>query len=278
MDDIETLTKKLFPYAYNILGNIADSQDVIQDVLIKFNEKETSLISNHNAYLIKSIINQAINLKKKNDRERNQRISLPEPIITNQGESKIEIEEILNYSMLVLLEVLNTKERAVFLLKEAFDYDHEEIANILSVSVENSRKLLSRAKKKLKQNKPNVVTTTSRDRIYLGKYIEAIRNRDVITLEQMLSEEVKVLADGGTKVNVVAQLTSGINDTIKLITYVFEHYQKDFRIEIDKINHQSALLFYDGTLLMNCQVFELNKDGKIINIFSVVDPDKLLPN
>lgn len=278
MDDIETLTKKLFPYAYNILGNIADSQDVIQDVLIKFNEKETSSISNHNAYLIKSVINQAINLKKKNDRERNQRISLPEPIITNQGESKIEIEEILNYSMLVLLEVLNTKERAVFLLKEAFDYDHEEIANILSVSVENSRKLLSRAKKKLKQNKPNVVTTTSRDRIYLGKYIEAIRNRDVITLEQMLSEEVKVLADGGTKVNVVAQLTSGINDTIKLITYVFEHYQKDFRIEIDKINHQPALLFYDGTLLMNCQVFELNKDGKIINIFSVVDPDKLLPN
>lgn len=278
MDDIETLTKKLFPYAYNILGNIADSQDVIQDVLIKFNEKETSSISNHNAYLIKSVINQAINLKKKNDRERNQRISLPEPIITNQGESKIEIEEILNYSMLVLLEVLNTKERAVFLLKEAFDYDHEEIANILSVSVENSRKLLSRAKKKLKQNKPNVVTTTSRDRIYLGKYIEAIRNRDVITLEQMLSEEVKILADGGTKVNVVAQLTSGINDTIKLITYVFEHYQKDFRIEIDKINHQPALLFYDGTLLMNCQVFELNKDGKIINIFSVVDPDKLLPN
>ncbi|WP_052705146.1 sigma-70 family RNA polymerase sigma factor [Flavobacterium sp. 316] len=278
MDDIETLTKKLFPYAYNILGNIADSQDVIQDVLIKFNEKETSSISNHNAYLIKSVINQAINLKKKNDRERNQRISLPEPIITNQGESKIEIEEILNYSMLVLLEVLNTKERAVFLLKEAFDYDHEEIANIFSVSVENSRKLLSRAKKKLKQNKPNVVTTTSRDRIYLEKYIEAIRNRDVITLEQMLSEEVKVLADGGTKVNVVAQLTSGINDTIKLITYVFEHYQKGFRIEIDKINHQPALLFYDGTLLMNCQVFELNKGGKIINIFSVVDPDKLLPN
>ncbi|KIX22271.1 hypothetical protein SY27_05030 [Flavobacterium sp. 316] len=275
---METLTKKLFPYAYNILGNIADSQDVIQDVLIKFNEKETSSISNHNAYLIKSVINQAINLKKKNDRERNQRISLPEPIITNQGESKIEIEEILNYSMLVLLEVLNTKERAVFLLKEAFDYDHEEIANIFSVSVENSRKLLSRAKKKLKQNKPNVVTTTSRDRIYLEKYIEAIRNRDVITLEQMLSEEVKVLADGGTKVNVVAQLTSGINDTIKLITYVFEHYQKGFRIEIDKINHQPALLFYDGTLLMNCQVFELNKGGKIINIFSVVDPDKLLPN
>lgn len=68
MDDLNTLNKKLFPYAYNILGNIDDCQDVIQDVLIKFNEKEVSSISNQNAYLIKSVINQSINLKKKNDR------------------------------------------------------------------------------------------------------------------------------------------------------------------------------------------------------------------
>ncbi|GAA4520355.1 hypothetical protein GCM10023173_24600 [Sphingobacterium thermophilum] len=77
MDDLNILIKKLFPYAYNILGNIDDSQDVIQDVLIKFNVKEVSTISNQNAYLIKSIINQSINLKKKKDRERQQKITLP---------------------------------------------------------------------------------------------------------------------------------------------------------------------------------------------------------
>ena len=60
MDDLKILTKKLFPYAYNILGNIDDTQDVIQDVLIKFNEKDASTISNQNAYLIKSVINQKI--------------------------------------------------------------------------------------------------------------------------------------------------------------------------------------------------------------------------
>src|SRR5690606_30692435 len=121
MDDLELLNKKLFPYAYNILGNIGDCQDVIQEVLIKFNEKEGGSISNPKEYLIKSVINQAINLKKKNDRERQQKITLPEPIVTNQGESKIELDEIRNYSMLVLLDTLNTKERAVLLLKEAFD-------------------------------------------------------------------------------------------------------------------------------------------------------------
>lgn len=276
MDDLKTLTKKLFPYAYNILGNIADSQDVIQDVLIKFNEKDANSISNQNAYLIKSVINQGINLKKKNDRERQQRITLPEPIITNQGENKIEIDEILNYSMLVLLDTLNTKERAVFILKEAFDYEHEEIAEILMVSIENSRQLLTRAKKKLKLRKPDIVTSTAKDRKYLEKYVETIRKGDIKTLEQMLSDDVQVLADGGSKLKVVAQLTSGIDDTVKLMTFLFEYYQKDFEIKIEEINHQPALLFYKDTTMINCQIFELNPDGKIANIFSVVDPDKLI--
>lgn len=276
MDDLNTLNKKLFPYAYNILGNIDDCQDVIQDVLIKFNEKEISSISNQNAYLIKSVINQAINLKKKNDRERQQKIVLPEPIVTNQGESKIELDEILNYSMFVLLDTLNTKERAVFLLKEAFDYEHDEIAEILEVSAENSRQILTRAKKKLKLRKPEIATSPAKDRKYLEKYVSAIRKGDVKTLEQMLSDEVQVLADAGNKLQVIAELTSGIDNTIKLMTYVYENHQKDLEIKIEEINHQSALLFYRGTTLKNCQIFELNPYGKITNIFSVVDPEKLM--
>ncbi|NGF57026.1 sigma-70 family RNA polymerase sigma factor [Parapedobacter sp. SGR-10] len=276
MDDLNTLNKKLFPYAYNILGNIDDSQDVIQDVLIKFNEKEVSSISNQNAYLIKSVINQAINLKKKNDRERQQKIVLPEPIVTNQGESKIELDEILNYSMFVLLDTLNTKERAVFLLKEAFDYEHDEIAEILEISVENSRQILTRAKKKLKLWKPEIATSSAKDRKYLEKYVSAIRKGDVKTLEQMLSDEVQVLADAGNKLQAIAELTSGIDNTIKLMTYVYENHQKDLQIKIEEINHQSALLFYRGTTLINCQIFELNSNGKITNIFSVVDPEKLM--
>lgn len=276
MDDLKRLNKKLFPYAYNILGNIDDSQDVIQEVLIKFYEKDVSSISSPNAYLIKSVINQAINLKKKNDRERQQKITLPEPIVTNQGENKIELDEILNYSMLVLLDTLNTKERAVFLLKEAFNYEHDEIAEILEISVENSRQLLTRAKKKLKLRKSEITASSAKDRKYLEKYVETIRKGDVKTLEQLLSDEVQVLADAGNKLKVIAQLTSGIDDTVKLMTYVYEYYQKDLEIKLEEINHQSALLFYKGTTLINCQIFELNTDGKITNIFSVVDPDKLM--
>lgn len=275
MDDYKSLTKKLFPYAYNILGNIGDSEDVIQDVLIKFNGKDMRTISNQNAYLIKAVINRAINLKKKNSREQRQNIRLPEPIVTNSAEDKIEIQEILNYSMLVLLDALNTKERAIFLLKEVFNYEHQEIADVLTVSVENSRQLLTRAKKKLKLRKPNITKPPANDKTYLEKYVETIRIGDVKSLEQMLTNEVQMLADGGQKLTVVAQSTSGVDDIVKLITYLFEYYQKDLEIKLGEINHQPALLFYKDAMLVNCQVFSLNQNGKIENIFSVVDPDKL---
>lgn len=275
MDELTLWNKKLFPYAYNILGNRDDSQDVIQDVLIRYNEIDSSSISNPGAYLTKAVVNGAINLKKKRDRARQQLITLPEPIVTNQGAENLELDEILNYSMLVLLDTLSTKERAVFLLKEAFDYEHDEIARILSLSTENSRQLLTRGKKKLKARKADLVTAGSGQRQHLEKYVATIRSGDVRTLEQLLSAEVQVLADAGSKLQVVAALTSGIEDTIKLMTYVYEYYQKDLEIKIQEINHQQALLFYRGTTLINCQIFELDPDGKITHIFSVVDPDKL---
>lgn len=276
MDDLKLLNKILFPYAYNILGNIDDSKDIIQEVLIRYNEKDVRSISNQNAYLIKAVINGAINLKKKKDRERQQKVTLPQPIITNHGENKIELDEILNYSMLVLLDTLNIKERAVFILREAFDYDHNEIAEILSITVDNSRQLLTRAKKKLKFRKSEITTSSAEDRKYLEKYVETIRKGDVKTLEQLLSDEIKVLADAGSRLQAVAELTFGIANTVKLMTYIFECYQRDLEIKIEEINHQYALLFYRGTILINCQVFELNPYGKIAAIFSVVDTDKLM--
>lgn len=276
MDDLKLLNKILFPYAYNILGNIDDSKDIIQEVLIRYNEKDVRSISNQNAYLIKAVINGAINLKKKKDRERQQKVTLPQPIITNHGENKIELDEILNYSMLVLLDTLNIKERAVFILREAFDYDHNEIAEILSITVDNSRQLLTRAKKKLKFRKSEITTSSAEHRKYLEKYVETIRKGDVKTLEQLLSDEIKVLADAGSRLQAVAELTFGIANTVKLMTYIFECYQRDLEIKIEEINHQYALLFYRGTILINCQVFELNPYGKIAAIFSVVDPDKLM--
>src|SRR5690606_11868426 len=122
---------------------------------------------------------------------------LPEPIATENADKKINSQEIISYAMLVLLEHLNPKEMAVFILKQAFDYSHQEIAEIFSISTENSKQLLSRAKKTLKEQGSDLNLNSVYSKDFLSKYVDIIRNGDVKMLEAMLSEHITARTDGG---------------------------------------------------------------------------------
>jgi RNA polymerase sigma-70 factor (ECF subfamily) len=139
----------LFPYAYNIPGSAEDARDAVQDVLYKYLAGQNKDVDNEKAYLIKAVINQSINLKDKNRKVRYGDKWLPEPIATEETDKAVQLNDIAAYSLLILLEKLNPKERAVFILKEGFGYAHEEIAEVLSSTPESSRQLLSRARRKL---------------------------------------------------------------------------------------------------------------------------------
>jgi len=146
---LKNYQNKLFPYAYNITGSSEDAKDAIQDVLIKHFSSKNKNIENETGYLIRAVVNQSINIKKRRDKINLDKIWLPEPISTEKADDNINREEIISYSILVLLEKLTPKERAVFILKKAFDYSHKDIAETVDLTTENSRKLLNRAKTKL---------------------------------------------------------------------------------------------------------------------------------
>ncbi|ANW95813.1 hypothetical protein AXE80_05750 [Wenyingzhuangia fucanilytica] len=265
----------LFPYAYNILGSVDDAMDAIQDVITKYISSSKPNIENEISYLIKGVINQSINIKKRNQKTIGDKIWLPEPISKEKADTNINREEIISYSMLVLLEKLNPKERAVFILKEAFDYSHEEIATAMSFSIENSRKLLSRAKKALEKMKKDFEPSPMASPTFLKEYITSIKTGNVSALEKLLSDDIMVKTDGGN-VSIVSELMVGIKEVIKLMIYVYNTYQKSFSIVESTVNHQPALMFYNDGKLVNCQVFELEKDNeKIMTIYSIVDPEKL---
>jgi RNA polymerase sigma factor (sigma-70 family) len=273
--DIKDYQKKLFPYAYNILGTYDDANDVVQDVITRYYTLEKAHIGNPGNYLIKSVINQSVNLKKRNNKSVKTKFSLPEPISTDYADSNMAKKEIISYSLLVLLNSVNAKERAVFILKEAFDYDHEEIGDLLQISTESSRKLLSRAKLKLGTLKQHKVHHSIANMPELENYIHAVKNGDVKSLEALLIKDIAVMVDGGT-LSIVSSFESGINDVIRLMTYVYETYQTKTQIRISSVNHHPALLFYEDGLLINCQVFDVDKDTSLITgIYSIVDPEKL---
>jgi len=268
----------LFPYAYNILGTAEDAKDAIQDVLYNFLAAGKEDIEDPQNYLIRSVINQSINIKNKRKKLQLGDMWLPEPVDTEGADTNINLREIVSYSLLILLEQLNAKERAVFILKEAFTYSHEEIGETLSISVEHSRKLLSRAKQKINQvpapvaASKNEATTPA----ILEKFLHAIRGRDTQTLENLLAEDIAYYADGGTTIKVFAKQCTGIQEVSDLLVFVFHKYNSGLTITLSEINHQPAFLLYNGDELRACQVFGIEPEThKIFQISNVLDPVKL---
>ena len=265
----------LFPYAYNILGSSEDAKDAVQEVVYKYLSAKKTNIDNEPAYLVKGVINQSINLKKRKQKLVSDQVWLPEPVATERAESQIIKEELLTYSMLVLLEKLNPKERAVFILKEAFDYSHKEIAEAFDCSTDNARTLLSRARKKLADLNTNNSTSTPQSQSeFLTRYLEVIGKGNVKALEALLSQDITVTADGGGKVQVVRELTIGREAASELLQFVYHSFQAKQRVELGQLNHQPALLFFQKNQLSSCQVFDI-QDGVVKHIYAVVDPEKL---
>lgn len=268
----------LFPYAYNILGSRNLAQDAIQEVMAKY-LSGSSEVDKPEAYLKKAVINQSINIKKKKQKTvSTEEVWLPEPMATGTADENIIQEDILSYSLLFLLEQLNPKERAVFILKEAFAYKHKEIAEVLSCTVANSRKLLSRARSKVRKadRHSDRILTTDNHAKQIEAYLNAIRNRDVETLQTLLSEDVALYADGGEALDVVQRICKGKPDVSGLLIFAYHKFQRSQTVKSAIINHQPALLFYDNQQLKACQVYHFDESQqKIARICNILDPEKL---
>lgn len=271
MDNLRPL---LTTYAYNITGSLEDSKDIVQDAFLKFMQIDTERIENKKAYLVRTVINLAINQKN-----RQQKLVdaypghwLPEPVATESADTLLNRKDVLSYSLMVLLEKLNPKERAVFILKEAFDYGHEEIAEVLELSLENSRKLLSRAKSKLHEPAPEVEKAVPAN--FLSKYLDVIRSGDTSKLEQLLHEDILLISDGGGKAIAFRNKITGIHRVSKLLLGLMKKYYPGRDIEEGIANHQPALFVYENGKLVTVQVFII-ENGRFTKLYFMRNPDKL---
>lgn len=272
---MDALRPLLTTYAYNILGIMDDANDVVQDAYVKFMGVDSDKIENPKAYLIRTVINLSINKKK-----RQQKLItnypgewLPEPVDTEGADTAINKKEILSYSLMVLLEKLNAKQRAVFILKEAFDYDHEEIAEVLDITPENSRKLLSRARNQLKQ--PAAVDSNSITKAeFLNKYLDVIRKGDTGRLEKMLYEDVLVVSDGGGKAAAFLKPVQGRSNVLALLMGLKNKFFDQVRVEFGEVNHMPALFYFGGDQPVTCQILIIEND-QILSSYIIRNPDKL---
>lgn len=271
---MHALKPLLLTYAYNILGSLADAEDVVQDAYLKFSQVEQSSIDNPEAYLKRMVINLSLNSKRN---QRKKRLSypgewLPEPIATEQADGRLINKDVLSYSLMVLLEKLSPRQRAVFILKEAFDYEHEQIADVLNISPEYSRKILQRAKAQLKED--HTVQEAATDLLSVQKFLAVIQLGDTEALEQLLHEDIGVIADGGGKASAALKPILGRHGAVQMLAGLYRRFFGGLEITNSTVNHQPALLIYAAGQLVVCQVFSIS-NGIIDQVYLLRNPDKL---
>lgn len=268
--------RKLLTYSYNIVGSYEDAKDLVQDVIEKYISLDKTSIRDETNFLIKSTINHSINFKNRQNRKEVFGEWLPEPVSFDNAETKLIKEQTASYTMLVLLENLNPKERAVFILKEGFAYSHLEIAGVLDISQDNSRQLLSRATKNLSGVKyqPDSLPANVHSTI-LQKYQTALSEANIPELEKLLINDIKLIADGGKKVRVVKGIEMGVSNTAAMLAYIQQQFLSDTTFSFHNFNHQPCICFWQNGKPYNCHILSVTGEGLIVNIYSIVDPLKL---
>ena len=264
----------LTTYAYNIMGSLEEAKDIVQDAFLKFIPIDSDRIEDKKNYLIRTVVNLAINAKKRQQETVSEYVGpwLPEPVATERADSAVIQKEVLSYSLMVLLEKLNVKQRAVFILKEAFDYDHDEIAQVLDITAENSRKLLSRAREQLQKGTPIAHKPVEAD--YINKYLTVIQQGDTRQLEQLFHDEITLISDGGGKAVAATRPLLGIKSVISFLQGVYNKTYQKLRCEVGHVNHEPALFYYLEGQLVTCQIFVI-EEGQVANIYFMRNPDKL---
>ncbi|MCF7624380.1 MULTISPECIES: RNA polymerase sigma-70 factor [Bacillaceae] len=193
----------LFSIAYRMLGSVTDAEDIVHDLFLQL-KLDTNEIKDMKAYLAKMTTNRCLNYLKSARKRREVYTGpwLPEPRVneTDQPLDKVVTDETVAYAFLVLLEQLSPVERAVFVLREAFTYSYEDIAEMLEKNEVNCRKIYSRAKRRLQNDRPVHPEDTKHVDLLAKKFIKASATGNFEEFLDLLTEDVVLVTDGGGKV------------------------------------------------------------------------------
>ena len=223
MSDLSNLRHLAFSIAYRMLGSVAESEDLVQEAFLRFHNAQGDgvAVESPQAYLATITTRLAID-HQRSARVRRESYSgswLPEPIVQerNSPVEKIEMEECLSMAFLVLLETLSPIERAVFLLRQVFDYSYAEIANTIEKSEENCRQIFVRAKGHVETGKPRFEASREKRNELARRFFAACQLGDLADLVRLLTADVAFFGDGGGKAMAVAGPVRGRDRVARLL-------------------------------------------------------------
>ena len=280
-ENIDQYRAMLFSIAYNMLGTIADAEDMVQETYISWLDSDKSHVENPRFYLIRTISNKCISHLKKLKQQRDiyTGIWLPEPLVSvAEVDNNVDLKKNLSIGFLYLLEKLTPIERGVIILKEAFDIYYDEISKIFDITNDTCRQHLSRAKKKLALEKNRFEVNTSEHEKILRKFLDACFNQNFEELIDLLREDVVGYGDGGGKAPAVREPVKGKENMAHLLIGGLGKALSLARVEIMSINGLSGVAFYrSSSQKMPDFLIAIDTDdnSKIANLYFIANPEKL---
>jgi RNA polymerase sigma-70 factor (ECF subfamily) len=267
----------LFSIAYRMLGSVAEAEDVVQEAFLRRTTTDTEP-DNERAFMIAITTRIAIDVLRSARVRREAYVGewLPEPLVEDEAPGLVEGEEDVSLAMLVLLERLSPDERAVFVLREAFDMSFGEIGEIIHASPDACRQRLSRAHRRIDKDVPRFDPDPAERHALAHSFLRAAREGDFTALKAMLAPDVVMVGDGGGKARSLPKPMVGAQPVARALATFYkiaDEWGVTFHPAI--VNGQPGFrsLAPDGKLV---NVVEIEvADGKVQRIQSMLNPDKL---
>jgi RNA polymerase sigma-70 factor (ECF subfamily) len=273
----------LFSIAYNMLGSVMDAEDCVQEAFLRWYQAkdlgETEAVRSPKSYLSTIVTRLSIDHLRSARVRREQYVGvwLPEPLITTDETSvtgMAELSEALSVAFLHLLEQLSPLERAVFLLRQVFDYDYREIATMVQKSEDNCRQIVRRARQHLGARHSLYPASKEQQDVILHQFLRACMDGDMDGLLGLLANDIVVYADSGGKAPAARNPISGADRVARYLLGLVRKAPEDFRFRVALINGQPGIIFYRNT--MPSAILTLDKhNGQIWEIDLIANPDKL---
>ena len=271
----------LFSVAYRMLGSVADAEDMLQEAFIRWQRASDDEIRSSKAFLVTIVSRLCINHLESARARREEYVGqwLPEPMVTDPASDPLGVlgtDETLSMAFLILLERLTPVERAVFLLREIFDYEFAEIATILNRSEVNCRQILHRARQHVRASRPRFKSSAGEHDQLLQLFLQAASNGDVDTLVDLLSSDAVLQTDGGGKAPALPNVIHGAAGVARAIVGGVKRARAQGAglLRIVRVNGEPGVVTYRNGRPFSVLVLHVSEQH-IGAIYIVTNPEKL---
>jgi RNA polymerase sigma-70 factor (ECF subfamily) len=282
MSHLETFNQHrslLFAIAYRMLGTVTDAEDMVQETFLRWQQTTEATVKSAKTYLSTITTRLCIDHLRSARVQREQYVGpwLPEPIVTQQSNdpaAQVELADSLSMAFLVVLERLSPIERAVFLLREVFDYNYEEIAQMVGKSPANCRQILRRSRQHIAAQRSRFPVSHQQQEQIAAQFLEASSQGSLQDLLTLLAKDVTFWSDGGGQVAAALKPLQGAMKVARFLLAIRSKWLSTSVAHVIQVNGQPGILYRVNDDIHSVMTFEI-VDSYIQSIYSVRNPEKL---